>query len=341
MNKSDVRLLICPYNYLGTPGVSHTGLSVSAMNTAKVLGSNGFSVVMRPVRNALEIATHIDNEKATHVVINAFWAPTATLADLVQRYPFVTFAVVCHSNIAFLQVEPNGITKMREAMDLETASLGNFHLAGNALNFVTAVEDGFEAPCVYLPNLYYLKDQTHFDRPKWSGGTLRIGAFGAGRPLKNPTVSAVAALSIASSLGTDLEFHINSGRSDGWGDRLIKAVRAIFAGMPHARLIEDPWDTWPNFRRTVRNMHLLLQPSFTESFNVVTADGVAEGVPSVTSDVIEWVPDWWKAPPDNANEVARVGRSLLSDPHTGRDGVRALEHHNRDGVFAWTQYLTA
>jgi hypothetical protein len=31
-------------------------------------------------------------------------------------------------------------------------------------------------------------------------------------------------------------------------------------------------------------MHLLIQVSYTESFNMVTADGVLEGVPSVTSD---------------------------------------------------------
>jgi hypothetical protein len=35
------------------------------------------------------------------------------------------------------------------------------------------------------------------------------------------------------------------------------------------------------------DVHLLLQPSFTQSFNVVTADGVHQGVPSVVSDAID------------------------------------------------------
>src|SRR6185369_14909606 len=104
--------------------------------------------------------------------------------------------------------------------------------------------------------------------------------------------------------------------------------------LAHARLVEDNWSDWPTFKRLVRHMHLLLQPSFTESFNIVTADGVSQGIASVTSDVIEWVPDWWKAPPDNALEVARVGRALLGDVRSGRDGLRALETHNREGVFA-------
>jgi hypothetical protein len=86
-------------------------------------------------------------------------------------------------------------------------------------------------------------------------------------------------------------------------------------------------------------MHLLLQPSFTESFNVVTADGVAEGVPSVVSDVIEWAPQHWKCPPDNTEEIARVGRGLLSDSHTGVDGVAALAAHDQQGVLAWQNWL--
>ena len=51
-------------------------------------------------------------------------------------------------------------------------------------------------------------------------------------------------------------------------------------------------------------MHVLLQPSFTESFNVVTADGIAEGVPSVVSDAIDWVPRRWMAKADDPRDVA-------------------------------------
>ena len=68
------------------------------------------------------------------------------------------------------------------------------------------------------------------------------------------------------------------------------AVRQMLNNLPHVKLVENGWQPWPQFRNTVRHMHLLLQPSYTESFNVVTADGIAEGVPSVVSDAIEWAP---------------------------------------------------
>jgi hypothetical protein len=86
-------------------------------------------------------------------------------------------------------------------------------------------------------------------------------------------------------------------------------------------------------------MHLLLQPSYTESFNMVTADGVAEGVASVVSSAIDWVPKYWQACPDTVLDIARVGRQLLRDPQAPADGYRALQAHNRAGQAAWRAYL--
>ena len=40
---------------------------------------------------------------------------------------------------------------------------------------------------------------------------------------------------------------------------------------------------WPRFRDIVRTMDLLFSPSFDETFCVVCADGIAEGVPSVVT----------------------------------------------------------
>ena len=332
--------MLCPLNYAGWSQVSHTGLGVSALNTAKVLRSVGINAIVRPVKDLPDLERKIAQEKPTHVVINALWLPQNDLAGLVHKDSHISFAVLVHSNIAFLQVEPKGILLLRAAVDLEQSSVGNFAVAANSRSGTRGMQDAWECPATYLPNLYFLDSTARSQRPKWQGGTLRVGAFGALRPLKNPTGSAFAALAIASNLGADLEFHINVGRNDGgWADRLVKAVDAIFAGLPNARVVKNPWSPWSDFRRLVRHMHLLLQPSFTESFNVVTADGVAEGVASVVSDVIEWAPIWWQASPDNTEEIARTGRALLSDSHTGVDGLAALKAHNADGINQWSAWM--
>jgi hypothetical protein len=340
MNLSDVKLMLCPRNYTGMAHVSHTGLAVSATNTARVLRSHGVNAILRPAKDAADLEAQLLAEKPTHVIVNALWMPTANLAALAHQYPHVAFAVLVHSNMAFLQVEPVGIRLLHEAVDLELESLGNFRVAANSRAGTWGLQQAWECPALYLPNLYYLDDTVRTQRPKWSGGTLRIGAFGALRPLKNPTGSAFAALAIAAHLATNLEFHLNVGRNDGgWAPRLLAAVQSIFAGQPHAKLVQDPWQPSAGFRKLVRGMHLLLQPSFTESFNVVTADGVAEGVASVVSEVIEWAPDHWKAPPDDVAAIARVGRALLTDAHSGSEGLQALTLHNQVGVQVWSQYL--
>lgn len=335
------KLLLAPLNWTGYMNVSHTGLSTSATNTARVLRAIGINTVVRPVKDFADLQKVIAIESPTHVVINALWLPTNQLAELIYSLPNIVFSVLIHSNVAFLQVEPTGIRLLREAMDLELASVGNFNVSANSRMAVRGLMDAYEAPITYLPNLYFLDETARDHRPKWNGGTLRIGAFGALRPLKNPTGSAMAALAIASNLGTNLEFHVNTGRNDGGGSTtLLASLKAIFRDLPNAKLVEDTWQPWGSFRRLVRHMHLLLQPSFTESFNVVTADGVAEGIPSVVSDVIEWAPDHWKVAPDNTNEIARVGRGLLSDSHTGEDGIRALLEHDRIGVIEWIKWLS-
>ncbi len=332
--------MLCPRNFHGWHHISHVGLGVSALNTARVLRSNGISAVVHPVIDLADLKARMAAEQPTHVIVNALWLQTADLAALVHNNAHIAFGVLVHSNIAFLQVEPGGIKLLREAVDLEQASVGNFVVAANSRSGASGMQEAWECPATYLPNLYFLDATARPQRPKWSGGTLRIGAFGALRPLKNPTSSAFAALAIATNLGTNLEFHINTGRNDGGqATTLEKSIDAIFANLPHAKLVKDPWSPWSSFRVLVRHMHLLLQPSFTESFNIVSADGVAEGIASVVSDVIEWAPNHWKASPDNTEQIARVGLHLLHDNHTGRDGLRALEAHNEDGVRQWIKWM--
>jgi len=296
------------------------------------------SIYPKPNSRGANLADLIRQHNPTHVVTCAFWMSVEDMQSIVLANPYVTFAVNCHSNIAFLQAEPGGLKTARALVDLEMTTV-NFNLSGNSRGFVQSVEASWESPCAYLPNLYFLDNTAREYRPKWSGGTLRIGAFGALRPLKNPTVSAFAALEIATSMGTNLEFYVNVGRNDGWGTQTLQAVRAIVSNLPYAKLIEVPWQNWPAHRRLVRSMHVMIQPSFSESFNLVTADGAAEGVASAVGDVIEWAPDYWKAIPDNAHDVARVGLALLCNRNTGRDGIHALMRNNQTGVLAWKTWL--
>ena len=150
---------------------------------------------------------------------------------------------------------------------------------------------------------------------------------------------SAAALEISRQLKTDTELWLSAGRTEGGGDTILHAAHAMLDKLPNIRIVENGWQSWPAFRQSVAHMHLLLQPSYTESFNMVTADGAAEGVPSVVSDAIDWAPRYWMAQADDVLDIARVGRQLLADPRAAQDGLRALEASVVDGVNAYRGYF--
>ncbi len=331
-----MQVILAYKNFAANRAISHIGLGVTALNAAKTLRAAGISAEVWPILGVDELRGRLKVAPVSHVVISAPWIPTVEIAKLSAEFPDTQFAVVCHSNLGFLQADPNAMRLVREGLELRRTSW-NFRMAANCQRLAAWVESAYGTPCLLLPNMYHLEG----DEPKrepWSGGTLRIGAFGATRALKNLMTAAGAALQIANAERAELEFWISSGRSEGAGS-VVEAVRQMMGGLPHVKLVENGWQTWPQFRQTVRHMHLLLQPSYTESFNVVTADGIAEGVPSVVSEAIDWAPRSWKAPVDDAGEMARVGRELLHSRWVAGKGLAALKNHNRAAMREWRAFL--
>ncbi len=330
-------VIIAYKNFAAHRNISHIGLGVAAINTVKVLRHHGIKAEVWPILGGDDLRRRLSATPAEHVIISAPWIPTTDLQALSNDFASTQFAVNCHSNVGFLQADRNGVKLIREAMELELGT-SNIHLAGNSRRFCDWVESTFGAPCAYLPNLYWLQNFAARQVP-WTCGTVRIGAFGATRPLKNLMSAAGAALEIARHLRTPLEFWLSGGRTEGGGETVLGAVQEMLEGLPGVSLRLNGWQSWPAFRKTVAHMHLLLQPSYTESFNIVTADGVAEGVPSVVSNAIDWAPDDWKANVDDVLDIARVGRRLLRDCRAADDGRKSLVSYNADGVRAYEQYI--
>lgn len=336
---SSPHVVIAYKNFPVAHHVSHIGLGVSALNTAKVLRNNHISTDVWAILGCKTIEDRIRtaSPRPTHVIISAPWLPTLDLQNLIFRHHDIQFAVVCHSNVGFLQADPQAIKNFREDLDLEQGAL-NFTAAGNSKRFCHWIREAYVRPCTELPNLYFMEHEFPRQHRPWQGGVLRVGAFGAVRPLKNHLTAAAAALELAANLNTEVEFHINVGRVEG-GYTVVRAIHAMLDGTPNVTLVEDPWLHWPLFRKLVRSMHVMIQPSYTESFNMVTADGAAECVPSVVSDAIEWAPIEWQANVDEAMDVARKARTLVFDPRAGTDGFAALRKHNERGVRHWREWI--
>src|SRR5579871_3731601 len=208
------KIVLAYKNFAANKNISHIGLGVSAINTSKVLRKNGILANVWPIVSAAELSERLRRSWASHVVISAPWITSSDIQSIITDHTSTTFAVNCHSNVGFLQADSNGVRRMREGMEIEAGS-HNFHLAGNSLKFCKWVHSAYFHPCAYLPNLYYLDEQFTRCPPLYRGGALRIGAFGATRPLKNFMSAAGAALEIARTFKTDLELWLSAGRTEG------------------------------------------------------------------------------------------------------------------------------
>lgn len=326
-------------NFAANPNISHIGLGVSSLNTAKVLKRHGIPVQVKAINSVVDLDAFLKaNPLLTHVVIAACWLPVLDLGNLVIRYPLIEFVVNVHSNVGFLQADANGVNLLGQYVHLQRELL-NFRVAGNNQEFVDWLSESYTVGALFLPNLYALDHTVSTNKPLYSGGTLRIGAFGASRPLKNFMTAAGAAIAISKELRVPVEFWMNGGRPEG-GGTIERAIKALLASQPGVSLHIFNWAAWPALLDFLETMHLLIQVSYTESFNMVTADGIARSVPSVVSSAIDWVPSRWIAQSDDPLDVARVGRSLITDPHAVLDGVKALERHNQAGVETWGEFLS-
>lgn len=320
-------------------GHCHRGLGINALMTVRVLRKLGIQANLCPIWDVAGVSKAIEKHKPTHAVIQALWISAADQAQLCTNYPDVHFVVRCHSQIGFLQVEPSAIKTLRDLLFLQELQL-NLSVSSNTHRLRDFLVRVYKSPVLHLANLYDTervnrkRDESHSHR------MLRVGSFGAHRLLKNHTTAAAAALMMAERRGSDIEFYVNSGREENAkSSSILTSLKAMFDRVPWAKLVQAPWSEWSQFRQIVANMDLCMQTSFSETFNIVTADAVCEGVPSVVSDAIEWTPSSWHANVDNADDIARVGSHLLWDTHGAEEGLKALKRHQESAAREWLTYL--
>ena len=322
------------------PNGSHIGLGVNAMHTVRSLVSAGVSCSGHAVYEMPDLLKTLDTIPADSVVvIEALWLNTENVYKVIYLHPAKTFVVRCHSQVGFLQVEPGAVQLVREQVAIQDHDY-RFHLAGNSTRFTEFVRQGYRCPCIYLPNLYPTDRAFRKPTTPIPSRTLRLGSFGALRLLKMHLTAAAAALMAANQLGRDLEFHMTVGRTE-HGGSVLASIRNLYASLPGATLVEHPWACWSEFRRLVAHMDVCLQVSATESFNLVTADAVAEGTPCVVGPAIDWVPPSWVADIDDPEDIARKVVHLTSDSRAAELGISTLTKYTADGVRTWKEFLAS
>lgn len=317
-----------PWGHYGGPYGLSSGLRNSVRFVVEMLHLLGIPAKWVEVADDNCIDREVKAYRPTHVIFEAFWVRPGKIDDLRPLHPYVTWMVRDHSETPFLANEGMAFEWVHGYLERGVQVACN---APRALVDMQAVGAAYGHPGLvsYAPNYYPVHAPRDFStghpKPPRGDDTVKVGCFGAIRPLKNQMSQAVAALRFADMLGKKLEFHINSARAEQGGNPVLKNLRALFAGSPRAKLVELGWVDHEVFLETVETMDVVMQVSFSETFNIVAADAVMCDVPVVVSREVSWLKSYAVA---DANSTTSMLDALLR-VHTQPRRAR-LEWQRRD-----------
>jgi hypothetical protein len=315
------------YRYDGERQVSR-GLLISARMVAAMLEAAGFEAKVAEAVDGNSIDHLVMRHRPARVVIEAIWVTPAKMAELLKLWPRVRWTVRVHSEFPFLANEGMAIEWL-----LAYLSIG----VGVAFNARRALEDfsllghGHWLPNAYLPEAAWGQKGTTAP-----GESLQVGCFGAIRPLKNQLLQAVAAVRFCRHRGKGLVFHMNGSRLEQFGENNLKNIAAFLRGAG-ASLRLHPWLDHEEFRALVSEMDFCLQVSLTESFCIVAADAVSQGVALIGSPAIEWLPSRAQADPlDSESIVERMAAAGRKQVAANR---KALARQMAEAAHSWRAWL--
>jgi hypothetical protein len=292
---------------------SHLGMSTGLYNSASfmcdMLNENGIGSKISVVLDNNDIDREVTQYKPTHVIIEALWVVPTKFAVLTKLHPKVKWIIRLHSDLPFLANEGNAIDWLGDYVGYKKVFIGTNapkitrELKEFLKNTKQLSEKKIEKKIIYLPNYY---PQDYVDKKfECVKDTIDISCFGAVRPLKNHLVQAFAAIKFANFIGKKLRFHINSGRIEQKGDSVYKNLEGLFSHISESghQLINHPWCPREQFLEICAKMDIGMQVSFSETFNIVSADLISQGVPMVTSDEIPWSFKLFTSKPTSSSNI--------------------------------------
>lgn len=329
---------------------SPLGLSTGLFNSASFMNQ---MLIDAGFESKLEVA--IDNNcidrlvtqfKPTHVIIEALWVVPTKFQILTKLHPTVKWIVRLHSEMPFMAGEGMSMDWLGDYVSYPQLYIGiNAPRMLNEIRTYLQIKKSWtqketENRIVYMPN-YYPQDYTtkEFNRKKY---WLDISCFGAVRPLKNHLLQAFAALKFADKIGKQLRFHINSGRIEMKGDPVMNNLRALFeqlADQGH-QLIGHEWTPREEFLKICATMDIGMQCNFSETFNIVSADLLSQGVPILGSKEIPWASGMYNAEPADSEEMAKMLERIYWYPNMNvKMNQQNLTRYTNRSQAIWVKYF--
>ena len=294
---------------------SHIGLSTGLYNSAlyvnEMLINAGVDSQVEVVNDNNDIDRVVTKHKPTHVIIEALWVVPEKFKILCKLHPKVMWIIRLHSNFPFLANEGVTFQWIGEYVTYPTlfVALNSDRALNEIRNFCKSkmswTNEETKERVIYLPNYYpqdyktkeYHKHKEHID----------ISCFGAVRPFKNHIIQAMAAIEFADKIDKKLRFHINVGRIEQKGDSIMKNLEYLFESIAHCdhELVKHEWKPGDDFKKLSGKMDIAMQVSLSETFNIVGADSISQGVPLVGSLEIPWLSRIFSANPTHSKNIYR------------------------------------
>ena len=330
---------------------SHVGLSTGLYNSAnfmnEMLDSSGIESKLEVAIDNNCIDRLVTKHQPTHCIIEALWVVPSKFSVLQRLHPKVTWIIRLHSEMPFIAGEGNALDWIGDYSRFKNIVIGV-----NAPRMLRETKlylqhlnqwdkETTDKKVVYLPNFYPQEYKTKkFNKDK---DVVDISCFGAIRPLKNHVLQAFGAVEFAEKIGKKLRFHVNAGRIEMQGGPVINNLKGFFQQIyDHGHeLVNHQWTPREEFLELCGKMDIGLQVSFSETFNIVGADLISQGVPLVGSAEIPWAVSGFCADPTSSADICEKLLLTYRMPWFNiKANQLALTHYTNKTQDIWAKYFS-
>lgn len=278
------------------------------------------------------------NYKPTHVIIEALWVVPEKIKLLQSMYPNIIWIIRLHSAIPFLSIESSVSMKWV----FEYSQIKNVFISVNDLRLKKELEIILDKNVIYLPN-YYPISNINFKTINKDKEYIDISCFGAIRPFKNHMTQAIASIEFSKIIGKKLRFHINSERNELNGSTVFTNLINLFDKLNDKfELICHPWCSRKDFLKICESqIDIGLQVSFTETFNLVSADLLTNGVCIIGSSEIPYLLDEYQASPVDVNDIINKLIYVYNNYELNiTNNLNSLQNYVKETKKIWNEYIS-
>lgn len=322
-----------------------TGLLNSTQYVVDMLNKNGIEAKLVVVPDNNSIDREVTDYQPTDVIIEALWVVPTKFDVLIPLHPTVRWYVHIHSDLPFIANEGVAIEWIaayiqKPNIKIIVNSKRIFSELGFILDRKHNIDDAGDS-FVYLPNYYPAtvlpKKDYVFNKDE-----INIGCFGAIRPMKNQVIQAIAAIMFAEKIGKKLVFHINAARVEQRGESVLKNIQNIFESVQDEghTLVQHSWYSREEFLNLCSTMDMGMQCSFSETFNIVCADLVTQGVPTIGTSEIVWMNTVFYADPNDTGDIVdKLMKSYKVPKKNVESNFKELSKYSKKSENIWVEYF--